>query len=323
MRERERIVVMNDPHAMRINKELAEEIGFQESIVFLQLEYLIANSGDIITGPDGVARRWKRLPLRDLQEHHFSWWSAATILRVLNRLQERNLILVGEHNELGYDRTQWYAIDEEGVRELHSVAIFQNEKSNLQNANQDVSDCKMQTDRMKNADLQNETTIRKEVSKEPKETSPKGDAKKSGTSPPRLRVKRLSDEEAEERFAELCRGDPHGESLRTLSELLAEENDSGQVQITKVWREIGERYLKKRSEGGISEEAWAYGFDQAISRHAPNIGYVHSAANGYRRTRRPAGAGAGAGAGKGVEDGADRQDFAGYTDDYEFLFGSD
>ena len=287
---RERIVVTNDPHAMRINKELAREIGFQESIVFLQLEYLIAHSDDVIAGPDGISRRWKRLPLKDLQEHHFPWWSAATILRVLNRLQERNLLLVGEHNALGYDRTQWYAVDEEGVRELHSVAIFQNEECKLQNANQHFSDCNMEISKMKSPDSQNETTIHKEVSKEPKESLTDVRPKKSETSsPPRdspkdppRRIERLSDEEAERRFAELCEASPHGGALRELASLLAEENDTGRVKVTRVWREIGARYEANRLRYPLTEEAWAYGFEQALARGAPNIGYVTAAARGHR-----------------------------------------
>ena len=303
MRERERIVVMNDPQAMRINKELAQEIGFQESVVFLQMEYLIAHSDTVIEGPDGVARRWKRMPLKDLRARHFPWWSEATLLRCLNRLEERSLILVGEHNELGYDRTQWYAVDETGVRELASVAIFQNEKSRLQDDGQQISERNLQTDNLKNADSQNETTIREEVGQEPQETSPNGDAKKSGTSstrrPPRKTLPKLTDEEAERRWEALCGRDPRGADLRRLAEILAAENETGKVAVTRVWNEIGERYEKARARESLSEEAWAYGFEEAIARQKPSVGYVLPCARGYRpgRDRKPARAGAGGASG--------------------------
>ena len=157
-----------------------------------------------------------------------------------------------------------------------------------------------------------------------KETSPSGDAKKppasSSTQGTRKRIKRLTDEEAERRWEELCGSDPHGGDLGKLAELLAAENSTGAVAITKVWNDLVERFVKTRERHpGISEEAWAYGFDRAIARPAPNIGYVLKAAKGHVPEKRPVGAGAG----KGVEDGADRRDSAGYTKDYEFLFGED
>lgn len=128
------------------------------------------------------------------------------------------------------------------------------------------------------------------------ETSPDGDAKKPAASfpnrAPRKRVKRLTEEEAEQRWEELCGSDRHGGDLRKLAELLASENSTGAVAITRVWNELGDRYLATRARHDLSEEAWAYGFDRAIARPAPNIGYVLKAAKGFVPDRRPVGAAA-------------------------------
>ena len=148
-----------------------------------------------------------------------------------------------------------------------------------------------------------------------KETSPNGDAKKPPASSSRERIKRLTDTEATRRWEALCRSDPRGKDLRKLAELLAAENSTGSVAITRVWNELGERYVRTRARHDLSEDAWAYGFEAAIARPAPNIGYVMKAAQGYVPERRAVG--------RGVGDGADRPDSAGYTDDYEFLFGED
>lgn len=310
MSERPWIFVINDPHAMRINRDLADEIGFQESVVFLQLEYLIVHTKD----PSRIAYRdsrwWYRATLKELNEEQFSWWSEATISRVLHRLEERSLISTDETNAAEYDRTQWYAIDEEGVRNLASIAIFHSETAEFQNETPVFQN--------ETTPFQNETTIQGELVGELKESLPNGRPKKvetasSSTAPPdvssppgssdpeppeekkssaseasgpRRRVSALTDDEAESEFTNLCKRSKHGDALGTLAELLAEENATGKVVVTKVWRELGMRYLENRKRyQDISEEAWAYGFEQAISKPAPNIGYVTAAARGYKPQR--------------------------------------
>lgn len=269
-----RIVVCNDPHAMRINKELAEEIGFQESVVFLQLEYLISIGKHVIDG-----KRWTRQSLEELHKEHFPWWSVATLKRIIARLEERNLILIANHNRVGYDRTQWYAVDPQGVAELHSVAIVQNEKSM-------GAECKMDQLNLQNALAQDETTIPKTTEVQ-KEKSTNVLSKKPAVSSSAA-IKAILDKEALQLFDELCANDPHGSALREMARMLAEENKTGQVKSTRAWRELGQRYLDVKRRQGLSEEAWAYGFEQALARGAPNIGYVLKAAKNHRPESRRA-----------------------------------
>jgi DNA-binding PadR family transcriptional regulator len=311
---RKRILTLNDSHAMRINKELAREIGFPESIVFLQLEYLVSVSGEPVV--DG--RRWTRQTLADLQEYCFPWWSTATISRILNRLQERNLIVVGHYNRFGYDRTQWFAIDEEGVQVLRSVAILQDAVSIFQSETPNSTECNFENDELKNGNRQNEATIQKETYKEPLETSSDEDAKKlAATTGPPNRPKgvwKASEDEAERYFSQLCESDPHGDALRRLSELMAAENQSGKVANTKVWNWLGDSYLRARASENLSEEAWNYGFEQAILRSAPNVVYVVKAAKSYRPVR------AKAKREERVGGGASERNDSGITDGFEFLF---
>lgn len=153
-RPRIRLLIPNDPHPMRIERDLANEIGLNESIVLLQLEYLIGISQN---ERDGLV--WTYHSLEDLKRNFFPWWSTATINRILQKLKDMDLITIGNYNKLGYDRTQWYALNEVGVRRLssavlHTTAISQNEKSILQNDQMDLS-------KMRNPFDQNETTIPK------------------------------------------------------------------------------------------------------------------------------------------------------------------
>lgn len=70
MPPRERLFVLNDPHALRVNAALAMEIGLNESIVLLQLEFLISISDNVREG-----RIWTYQSLSELQEAHFPFWS--------------------------------------------------------------------------------------------------------------------------------------------------------------------------------------------------------------------------------------------------------
>ena len=152
MSKRVKFFVQNDPFAMRIYPELAKEIGFNESIVLLQIEYLIGVS----TTKEQDGDLWTYQSLENLRDDYFPWWSTATISRAIKKLEELNLIKIGNYNKLSFDRTQWFAINIDGCKNLKSIvlndSIFQNEKCKR-------TKCKMDVDKMKNASLQNEMTI--------------------------------------------------------------------------------------------------------------------------------------------------------------------
>ncbi|MDP9469482.1 MAG: hypothetical protein M3Q71_02285 [Chloroflexota bacterium] len=116
--KRRRIFVLNDPHALRVSPELAVEIGFNESLVLLQLEFLISISDHVIDG-----RVWTYQAYQDLKDRYFPWWSIATISRTMKSLEEKGLIISGNFNRAGFDRTQWYTLNEDGLRQLESIRL--------------------------------------------------------------------------------------------------------------------------------------------------------------------------------------------------------
>jgi DNA-binding transcriptional ArsR family regulator len=132
-RRRERLFVLNDPHALRISAALAMEIGFNESIVLLQLEFLISISEHVHD-----SRVWTYQSLQELKDTYFPFWSVATISRAIKRLEELELVTVGNFNRAGFDRTQWYSLNPEGFAKIVAVKlatpILQNEKSMFQPA---------------------------------------------------------------------------------------------------------------------------------------------------------------------------------------------
>ncbi len=94
------------------------EIGFNESLVLLQLEFLISISDHVIDG-----QVWTYQSYQDLKDRYFPWWSIATISRTMKSLEEKGLIISGNFNRAGFDRTQWYALNEEGLRSLESIRL--------------------------------------------------------------------------------------------------------------------------------------------------------------------------------------------------------
>jgi DNA-binding transcriptional MerR regulator len=156
-----RLLTFNDPMALRINRDLAAEIGLHESIVLLQLEFLIYTSR---LERDG--QRWTRKSLRELHEQHFPWWSTATIHRVIQRLaDELQLITIANHNRHSYDQTQWFALNPTGLNHLRSVHYVCPESppdtpaDPFQNETPPRPDLKHPRFKMKNGFDQTETSI--------------------------------------------------------------------------------------------------------------------------------------------------------------------
>lgn len=115
---RKRLLTFNDPQPLRIDRRLAIEIGFLESVVLLQLEFLISISHNERDG-----QFWTYHTLKQLKERHFPWLSQATICRTIQELENKGLIVRGHYNRSGFDRTQWFALNYEGIDRLQSVRI--------------------------------------------------------------------------------------------------------------------------------------------------------------------------------------------------------
>ena len=80
-----RIFILNDSYPLRICPRLAKEIGLNESIVFLQLEYLIS-----IAQHKRDGKLWTYQSTRKLQEDYFPWWSLDTINRTIHNVSTQD-----------------------------------------------------------------------------------------------------------------------------------------------------------------------------------------------------------------------------------------
>lgn len=119
----------NDDQTLRIQGELATKIGFNESVVLMQLEFLISISNHVIQ-----EKAWTWQTLEDLKSKYFPWWSIATISRTLKSLEGQGLIFIDSFNKRKGDKTQWFALNFDKILELGCVKlnarhpIFQNAK---------------------------------------------------------------------------------------------------------------------------------------------------------------------------------------------------
>jgi len=113
-----RIFTLNENRALRINSSLANEIGLRESIMLLQLEFLISISDNERDG-----RIWTYQSAKDLKEKYFPFWGIATIQRSLISLEKKGYIAKGNYNKRKSDRTMWYALNYEKLSELKTIRV--------------------------------------------------------------------------------------------------------------------------------------------------------------------------------------------------------
>jgi len=120
--ERKRVFNLNSPPGPRINIELAKEIGFARSIIFLQIEFLISICDHFKDG-----KWWTYQTSRGLAKDFFPWWTHTTVDRHLRQLIDKQYLHEGNYNKRKYDRTRWFAINFEGCRKLRSITIIERE----------------------------------------------------------------------------------------------------------------------------------------------------------------------------------------------------
>ena len=115
---RDAIFTLNNPNAPRLCPELAVEIGLNESIILLQIEFWIRTS----TSEEHDGRQWTYQSVRDI-EAFFAFWSIDTINRAIRNLIDMKLVDVGNYNKCSYDRTRWFAINRDGCKKLKSIVL--------------------------------------------------------------------------------------------------------------------------------------------------------------------------------------------------------
>ena len=90
---------------MNVLPSLAVAFGINQAIVLQQFQYWISRSNNFVDG-----RKWIYNTYEDWQKQ-FPWLTTRTIKNIVKSLVEQDVLIIGNHNKLSFDRTNWYAIN--------------------------------------------------------------------------------------------------------------------------------------------------------------------------------------------------------------------
>lgn len=101
-----------DEHPLVVLPSLAKEIGLNEAIMLQQIHFWVSKRKHLKDGKYWVYNSY------DSWTEQFPFWSKSTIIRILKRLEDRELIESGNYNRLKIDNTKWYTVNYSKVSKL-------------------------------------------------------------------------------------------------------------------------------------------------------------------------------------------------------------
>lgn len=126
------------------NAEIAKEYGVNEAVFIHNIYWWIrkneANGRHYYDG-----RNWTYNSMKAFSEL-FPFWTQRQIRHIINKLQANGAIHIGNYNQAGFDRTNWYALDES------VLSIYECGEWNGQN-------CQMGVTELSNGNAENVTPI--------------------------------------------------------------------------------------------------------------------------------------------------------------------
>lgn len=133
--------VLFDEFPILVDRVLAEKIGLNEAIVIQQLHYwIMQNKRQNKNFYD--SRYWTFNTFEKWHKDTFYFWSNKTVKRIFKKLEEENLIIVGNYNKKGYDRTKWYSINYELISlKCCNNSLGQNDPMHRDNLTQPLGQC--------------------------------------------------------------------------------------------------------------------------------------------------------------------------------------
>lgn len=133
--------VLFDEFPILVDRVLAEKIGLNEAIVIQQLHYwIMQNKRQNKNFYD--SRYWTFNTFEKWHKDTFYFWSNKTVKRIFKKLEEESLIIVGNYNKKGYDRTKWYSINYELISlKCCNNSLGQNDPMHRDNLTQPLGQC--------------------------------------------------------------------------------------------------------------------------------------------------------------------------------------
>lgn len=115
-----------DTSPIVIIPELAVSVGLNEAIILQQIHYWTEQNKRMRKNyKDGYY--WTYNTYTEWQKQ-FPWWSINTIKRTVTRLESNGLIISGNYNKAGFDRTKWYRVNYTELSKItNKLSLYQNE----------------------------------------------------------------------------------------------------------------------------------------------------------------------------------------------------
>ena len=113
-----------DDYPIQVLPKLAKEIGLNEAIVLQQIHYWLNKRAHLKDG-----KYWTYGSIATWQRDQFFFWSVVTVKRVFASLEKQNLLIVGNYNKAGFDKTKWYSVNYEELERV-SQRLGQNDPTN-------------------------------------------------------------------------------------------------------------------------------------------------------------------------------------------------
>lgn len=109
--------------------ELAKKYGCEEAIIIQSLSFWIEkNKANKKHEHDG--RFWTYNSVRAWQEL-FPYWTENQVRRVLKSLVDQGVVVVGNFNKAGYDRTTWYSLNHKSISANVEMDVDESENGSL------------------------------------------------------------------------------------------------------------------------------------------------------------------------------------------------
>lgn len=135
----------------RFNIQFAKEFGIEEAVIIENLYYWIfKNVANERNKNEG--RYWTYNSARAFSEL-FPYMTETKIYRVLSNLEEKNIIIKGKFNKDKYNRTNWFAFTDYGLKRLNE------ERFETEGFSDTFQNGEMQFAKMQNGDCKNANSI--------------------------------------------------------------------------------------------------------------------------------------------------------------------
>jgi hypothetical protein len=125
---------------MQFDTKIAKLVGTDAAIIYSNIDFWIeTNKANKVNFFDG--KYWMYHSIKAFCEL-FDYLSESQIKTCLNKLEKANLIITGNYNQIGYDRTKWYSLPENITISEKSLMDLSNNNNRLVENSQPIQDNK-------------------------------------------------------------------------------------------------------------------------------------------------------------------------------------